>query len=195
MSTELWEETCIGQEHYTLMNLEHPHVSERVRSDMDAGVAVYYDRRWSITKVLTAWLLENVEVFRGKRVLVLGAGVGAEALVLARHAAHVWVNDLAPAALELCAEQLNKNGLHNYTELLGRYEAIDFPEVDLVVAGFLIYNKDTLAAMRAFLARHQGDVLLVNERLKAFRTFLKTEPHEVIFDLDDGSVGILLKGG
>jgi predicted nicotinamide N-methyase len=194
MSTELWEETCIGQEHYTLMNLEHPHVEERVRSDMDAGVAVYYDRRWSITTVLTAWLLENVDVFRGKRVLVLGAGVGAEALVLARHGAHVWVNDLAPAALELSAEQLNKNGLHNYTELLGRYEAIDFPEVDLVVAGFLIYNKDTLAAMRAFLARHQGDVLLVNERLKAFRTFLKTEPHEVIFDLDDGSVGILLKG-
>jgi predicted nicotinamide N-methyase len=194
MSTELWEETCIGQEHYTLMNLEHPHVEERVRSDMDAGVAVYYDRRWSITKVLTAWLLENVDVFRGKRVLVLGAGVGAEALVLARHGAQVWVNDLAPAALELSAEQLNKNGLHNYTELLGRYEAIDFPEVDLVVAGFLIYNKDTLAAMRAFLARHQGDVLLVNERLKAFRTFLKTEPHEVIFDLDDGSVGILLKG-
>ena len=194
MSTELWEETSIGQEQYTLMNLEHPNVEARVRSDMDAGVAVYYDRRWSITTVLTAWLLENVEVFRGKRVLVLGAGVGAEALVLARHGAHVWVNDLAPAALELCAEQLNENGLHNYTELLGRYESIDFPEVDLVVAGFLIYNKDTLAAMRAFLARHPGDVLLVNERLKAFRTFLKTEPHEVIFDLDDGSVGILLKG-
>ncbi len=195
MSTELWEETSIGQEQYTLMNLEHPNVEARVRSDMDAGVAVYYDRRWSITTVLTAWLLENVEVFRGKRVLVLGAGVGAEALVLARHGAHVWVNDLAPAALELCAEQLNENGLHNYTELLGRYESIDFPEVDLVVAGFLIYNKDTLAAMRAFLARHPGDVLLVNERLKAFRTFLKTEPHEVIFDLDDGSVGILIKGG
>lgn len=195
MSTELWEETSIGQEQYTLMNLEHSHVEALVRSDMDAGVAVYYDRRWSITTVLTAWLLEHVDVFRGKRVLVLGAGVGAEALVLARHAEHVWVNDLAPAALELCAEQLNQNGLHNYTELLGRYEAIDFPEVDLVVAGFLIYNKDTLAAMRAFLARHQGDVLLVNERLKAFRSFLKSEPHEVIFDLDDGSVGILIKGG
>ena len=194
MSYGLREESCIGQEHYTLMNLEHPHVEARVRSDMDAGVAVYYDRRWSITTVLTAWLLEKVDVFRGKRVLVLGAGVGAEALVLARHSDHVWVNDLAPAALELCAEQLNKNGLHNYTELLGRYEAIDFPKVDLVVAGFLIYNKDTLAAMRAFLARHQGDVLLVNERLKAFRSFLKSEPHEVIFDLDDGSVGILLKG-
>ena len=107
------------------MNLEHPHVEERVRSDMDGGVAVYYDRRWSITKVLTAWLLENVDVFRGKRFLVLGAG--ADALVLARHRKHVWVNDLAPAALELCAEPLNQNGLHNYTELLGRYEAIEFP--------------------------------------------------------------------
>jgi hypothetical protein len=73
--------------------------------------------------------------------------------------------------------------------------AAEFPEVDLVVAGFLIYNKDTLAAMRAFLERHHGDVLLVNERLKEFRAFLKTEPHEVIFDLDDGSVGILIQRG
>lgn len=194
MSIKLWEDTCIGQEHYTLMNLEHPHVEARVRSDMDAGVDVYYDRRWSITKVLTAWLHENVDVFCEKRVLVLGAGVGAEALVLARHGAHVWINDLAPAALELCAEQLNKNGFHNYTKLLGRYEAIEFPQVDLVVAGFLIYNNDTLAAMRSFLGRHHGGVLLINERLKAFRSFLKTEPHEVIFDLDDGSVGILIKG-
>jgi predicted nicotinamide N-methyase len=177
------------------MNLGHPHVLGRVSSDMAAGVAVYYDRRWSITKVLTAWLLENVGVFSGQRVLVLGAGVGAEALVLARHGKHVWVNDLAPAGLQLCAEQLNQNGLQNYTELLGRYEEIEFPEVDLVVAGFLIYNKDTLAAMRAFLERHHGDVLLVNERLKEFRAFLKTEPHEVIFDLDDGSVGILIQRG
>ncbi|MGZ0657506.1 methyltransferase domain-containing protein [Coraliomargarita sp. W4R53] len=194
MSIELWQDTRIGQEHFTLMNLEHPKVEARVRSDMEAGIEVYYDRRWSITQVLTDWLLKNMEVFRGKRVLVLGAGVGAEALVLARHAQHVWVNDLAPAALELCAEQLNKNGLHNYTELLGRYETLEFPQVDLVVAGFLIYNKDTLTAMRAFLASHQGDVLLINERLKQFRSFLKLEPHKVIFDLDDGSVGILIKG-
>ena len=194
MSTELWQDAQIGQEHYTLMNLEHPHAEARVRSDMDAGVAVYYDRRWSITKVLAAWLLENVAVFRGKRVLVLGAGIGVETLVLARHGAHVWVNDLAPAALELCVEQLKQNGLHNYTQLLGRYEALELPEVDLVVAGFLIYNKDTLAAMRTFLAHHHGDVLLVNERLKAFRSFLKTAPHDVLFDLDDGSVGILIQG-
>jgi predicted nicotinamide N-methyase len=194
MRIELWEDALIGQEHYTLMNLEHPHVEARVRSDMDAGIAVYYDRRWSITKVLTDWLLENVNMFRGKRVLVLGAGVGAEALVLARHGGHVWVNDLAPAALELCAEQLHKNGLHNFTELLGRYETLELPEVDLVIAGFLIYNKDTLEAMRAFLGQHHGDVLLINERLKAFRSFLKSQPHEVIFDLDDGSVGILIKG-
>ena len=193
MSIELWQDTRMGEEYFTLMNLDHPRVEARVRSDMEAGIEVYYDRRWSITKVLSDWLLQNVEVFRGKRVLVLGAGVGAESLVLARHSQHVWLNDLAPAALELCAEQLDKNDLHNYTHLLGRYETLEFPEVDLVVAGFLIYNKDTLKAMRSFLACHNGDVLLINERLKQFRSFLKSEAHEVIFDLDDGSVGVWIK--
>lgn len=184
----------MGGESYALMNLNHPEADARVQADMDAGVDVYYDRRWVITEALTAWMLEHLNQIRGKRVLVLGAGVGAETLVLGRHCEHVWINDLAPGALDLCAAQLEQNGLHNYTALLGRYEDLQLPEVDLVVASFLIYNKSTLAAMRTFLASQRGDVLLVNERLQEFRQFLKSEAHRVIFDREDGAVGILLQG-
>lgn len=154
--------------------------------------AVFYDRRWDITEVLNRWLLENLDLIRGKRVLILGAGVGAESVVIGKYCSHVWLNDLAPAAVELCAEQMDQNGLNNYTILLGSYEAMDLPEVDLVVSCFLIYDAKTLRAMRAFLGNHQGAVLLVNERLKAFRQFLKSEEHTVVFDQEDGSVGIYL---
>lgn len=192
---QLWEPVHIKDESYVLINLDHPYVEARVRSDMDAGVAVFYDRRWGVTEVLNRWLLENLDLIRGKRVLVLGAGVGAETVVLGKYCSHVWINDLAPASVELCAEQMDQNGLKNYTNLLGSYEAIDLPEVDLVVASFLIYDAKTLKDMQAFLGKHQGDVLLVNERLKAFRQFLKNEKHTLVFDDEDGAVGIYLSRG
>ena len=194
MAKQLWEKVQMGGELYTLMNLEHPEVDARVRADMDAGVAVYYDRRWETAALLSEWLLAHPEQMSAKRVLVLGAGVGAEALVLGRHSAHVWLNDLSPVALELCARQMAQNGMANYTTLLGRYEDLELPAVDLVVASFLVYNKDTSTAMRAFLAGHQGDLILVNERLDPFRKFLKAEPHTEIFK-QDGIVGVLLQRG
>ncbi len=192
MVTELWQDTRVGSEAYRLMNLDHPIVETRVLADMAAGIDVYYDRRWEATAVLCTWLLENLDQVMGKRVLVLGAGVGAETLVLGRHCEQLWVNDLSPVALELCAEQLEQNDIRNVTTLLGRYESLDLPDVDLVVASFLIYNKDTAAAMRAFLAERRCRMLLVNELLKPFRAFLKEESHEVIFRRDDGAVGVVL---
>lgn len=195
MQGQLWESVQIKDASYVLINLDHPYVEARVRSDMDAGVSVFYDCRWGVTEVLNRWLLENLDLIRGKRVLVLGAGVGAETVVLGKYCSHVWINDIAPAAVELCAEQMDQNGLENYTKLLGSYEAIDLPEVDLVVASFLIYDAKTLKTMLTFLGNHQGDVLLVNERLKAFRQFLKIEKHTLVFDDEDGAVGIYLKRG
>lgn len=191
MAEELWKKTAIGENQFFLMNLDHPFVEARVIAEMESGVDVYYDRRWGATGILTQWMAQNLPYFQEKRVLALGAGVGAETLILGKYAEHIWINDLAPAALELCAEQMEKNDLANFTNLLGRYEDLALPEVDLVVGGFLIYNDDTLAAMEAFLASHAGDVILVNERLAPFPKFLKEHEHEIIFDID-GAVGVLL---
>lgn len=192
MKTQLWDDTLIGDEQYTLMNLNHTEVDQRVMADMDAGVDVYYDRRWVATGILSNWMVENLDSIRGKRVLVLGAGVGAETLVLGRHCKHVWINDLSPVALELCSEQMDQNDFKNHTTLCGRYEELDLPEVDLVVASFLIYNKDTYTAMRAFIANHKGDVILMNERLDPFPKFLEEEAHSIIFEID-GAVGVLME--
>ena len=125
-------------------------------AEMEAGVDVYYDRRWGATAILTNWLGEHRELFEGKKVLALGVGVGEESLLLGKYGKHIWLNDLAPVSLELCAEQMEENGLSNFTSLVGRYEQLDLPQVDLVVGGFLIYNEETCAAMEAFLKEHQG---------------------------------------
>ena len=192
MADELWTSENVGGEEFQLMNLEHSSVDERVMVEMEAGVDVYYDRRWLATAVLTDWLGEHRELFEGKKVLALGVGVGEESLLLGKYGEHIWLNDLAPVSLELCAEQMEENGLSNFTLLAGRYEQLKLPKVDLVIGGFLIYNEDTCAAMEAFLKEHQGKVILVNERLAPFPEFLERHPHEIIFDDESGAVGVLL---
>jgi len=189
---DLWQEIRVGESDYELLNLAHAEVDLRVMGDMENGVDVFYDCRWGITEVLSRWLEENAELIRDRKILILGAGVGMETLVLARHGSHVWVNDLAPVSLELCGEQLEKNGLKNFTKVVGRYEEIELPSVDLIIASFLIYNEETLASMQSFLASYQGELILVNERLDPFPKFLSQHEHRILFEEGD-AVGVLLE--
>lgn len=188
-----WVSHSVGDVSYRLLNLDHPSVDEVVMKEMSTGVAVYYDRRWSLTDFFAAWLLENREWMKGRKVLVLGAGVGLETVVIGMHAAQLCVNDLAPVSLDLCVQQLEENGIHGTTVLPGNYETIEIPDVDLVVGCFLIYNRETRAAMAAFCERFSGPILLVNETLGDFRSFLKglTRPANLLFSEGPGR-GVLL---
>ncbi len=117
-----YETKKIGDTEYFLLDLDQREVDLRVMEDMDAGVDVYYDRRWEETDILAEWLERNHDVYAGKRVLVLGAGVGSETVVLGRLADKLYLNDLSPIALELCEMQLVKHGVVDFDCLPGRYE-------------------------------------------------------------------------
>ncbi len=190
MPSSLFQPFTIGQETFALMDLTHPRVEKEIMDEMSSGVEVYYDVRWDITEVLTGWLSKNIELFKDKRVLILGAGVGAETLILGRHARHIWINDLSPTALALCREQLAWNDIQNFTSLAGRYEQLDLPEVDLIIASFLVYNDDTYHAMNAFMDEHQGDIILVNEPLDPFPKFLAKRSHQILFK-EGSAIGVL----
>ncbi len=189
-----YETKNIGDSDYFLLDLDQRAVDLRVMEDMDAGVDVYYDRRWEETDILAEWLELNHDVYAGKRVLVLGAGVGSETVVLGRLADKIYLNDLSPIALDLCGMQLVKNGVVDFECLLGRYEEIDLPEVDVIVASFLVYNKETLRAMRAFMKESHSDFILMNGNLPDFMKCLKKLDHELIFD-EEGAMCVLFKEG
>lgn len=172
----------IGNSEYLLLNLKQRAVELRVIGDMDAGVDVFYDRRWEVTGYMAEWLEANPHIYSGKRVLVLGAGIGIETLVLGKLASKIFINDLSPTALDLCSEQLLKNGVLGFEALLGRYEEIDLPAVDLIVASFLVYNKETLAAMRAFMKQNNCEFIFMNRNLPDFITCLNELEHEIIFE-------------
>ena len=192
MPSPLYYPEPIGVETYSFMNLTHPRVEKEIIADIAAGVAVYYDQRWETTAVLADWLAQNPALFSNKRALILGAGIGAETLILGRHAKQIWINDLSPTALSLCQEQLRQNGITTASSLPGRYEELDLPEVDLVVASFLVYNTETYRAMSHFMDHHQGDLILVNERLAPFPKLLKERPHQILFE-KDAAVGVLFR--
>ncbi|MEZ7919719.1 MAG: methyltransferase domain-containing protein [Akkermansiaceae bacterium] len=178
----LFKPYLIGSETFALMELKHPQVEQEIIAEMSQGIDVYYDRRWATTGVLTEWFAQNTDLFLGKRVLIIGAGIGAETLILGRHASHIWINDISPTALTLCQEQLKENGIENATSLVGRYEELDLPEVDLVVASFLVYNDDTYRSMSTYMDQHQGNLILVNERLAPFPKLLKEREHRILFE-------------
>ena len=182
-----WHPITLDGHSFQLLNLDHPAISTRILGDLDAGITVTYDYRWDVTARFGSFLLANPEWVAGRTVLVLGAGVGLETLVIGRLCRHLYLNDLAPAALALSAEQLQHNGIAHFTCLCGRFETLPLPPVDLVVGCYLVFSRDTAAAMRQFLARATPPVLLINDNLLNWQSLLKTtrRPYRLLLPPDD----------
>ena len=100
---------------------------------------------WDGGLLLAHWLLSRGELVRGKRVLVLGAGVGLEGLVCAKKlsATAVAFTDCDATVLASLRASLELNGVEN-----GTVERLDFTapqprgDFDLVLGGEVCYYDD-----------------------------------------------------
>jgi predicted nicotinamide N-methyase len=181
-----WHTKTLGTETFEILNVRHPDFMARVMDEMDSGVDVYYDSRWKATEIFSQWLLDNPETVKGKRVLALGVGIGLETLPLGKLCEHLYINDLAPISLELCSEQLEQNGITNFTAMPGPMELLELPnDIDIAIACFLIYEDITRAAVTAFIENFPGEIIVANGPLPAFehwRVDLKCEVETLISD-------------
>ena len=148
-----WIPVEIAGRTYERINLEHPEVGGRVVEEMEAGVDVYYDRRWRLTRRFCRFLLERPELVEGRRIFVAGAGVGLESVVAGRLAESVTVNDLAPVAVELCVEQLERNGVADPGVSREPFQEAPLEGHDLVMACYVVYDEETRDAMIGLLER------------------------------------------
>jgi hypothetical protein len=183
----LWQQLAIADRHFQVLNLDHPHVAAQVMGDIETGIQVYYDRRWQVTTRFCHFLLAEPAWTADRTVLVLGAGIGLETLVIGSLCRSLYINDLSTRALAMCARQLRQNRLTHFVCLPGRYEQLSLPAVDLIVGCFLIYNRATSVAMQQLLARPTPPVLLMNDNMPAFRQFLRktSRPHQSLLSSDD----------
>lgn len=144
----------LGGHAYLRLNLDHPDPLGRVWEEVASGVPVYYDRVWSLTDRFAAFLHEHAALVAGKDVLVVGAGVGMEAVVVGSLCRSLRVNDMAPVSLELLERQLRENGVEPAATLPGSFAEVALaPELDLVVACFVVYDRGTARAMERLLER------------------------------------------
>lgn len=156
---------------YQALDLDHPEIVREVTRDMDDGIAVYYDRRWGLTERFCRFLLERPALVEGRTVLVAGAGVGLEAVVIGSLAGRTVVNDLAPASLTLAARQLEANGVRGFDLDRGLFQDADLDGIDLVIACFVVYDAETRDAMAELLRRAAGreiPVVLANEDVGSY---------------------------
>jgi len=183
----LWSTVTLAGHRFQLLNLDHPQTAARILGDLEAGIAVYYDQRWDVTTRFCRFLLAHPAWVAGRSVLVLGAGLGLETLVIGRLCTTLYLNDRAPGALDLCAQQLRRNGITDFTCLCGPYETLTLPPVDLLVGCYLVYNRDTAAAMRQLLARPTPPVLLSNDNLLSWQALLREtrRPYRPLLPPDD----------
>jgi hypothetical protein len=183
----LWQPLDIADHHFQVLNLDHRHVAAHVMHDINTGIKVYYDRRWQVTTRFCHFLLADPARVADRAVLILGAGVGLETLVIGNLCRTLYINDLSARALDLCARQLRHNRLCHFVCLPGCYEQLPLPAVDLIVGCFLVYNRPTATAMQQFLARPTPPVLLVNDNMPVFRQLLRhtARPRQALLPAND----------
>lgn len=141
-------------EPFRRLDLEHPEVEARIVEEISEGVPVYYDRSWPMTERFCDWLVRHPESVEDRHVLVVGAGVGMEAVVAGRFAERLEINDMAPVALELLAEQLRENGIEPAATHACSYADVPLsPGLDLVLACFTVFDEGSAAAMERLLER------------------------------------------
>jgi predicted nicotinamide N-methyase len=185
MTDSLWVTTKIDAYTFHLLNLDHPDLDKKILGEIKSGISVYYDRRWEATEVFSRFLIDHQAWIKDRKVLVLGAGIGVETLVIGRLCSKMYINDLAPIALSLCSQQLKKNHINNYDIFQGRYETLNFPPADIIVGSYLIYNRETLKAMQRLLDINLNPVILMNEPLPSFKKFIQTTKRKVTYLLDE----------
>jgi predicted nicotinamide N-methyase len=125
---------------------------------------------WAGGQAVARYLLDHPDVVRGKRVLDLAAGGGVASIAAALAGARaVTATDVDPAALDALALNAAANGVAVDTTCA---DVLDdpVPDVDVVTAGDVFYNRDLAARMLAFLTRAAaaGASVLVGDPGRAY---------------------------
>lgn len=115
---------------------------------------------WLGGQALARYVLDHPEEVAGKRVLDLGSGSGLVAIAAKRAgAAQVLAVDIDP----FCATVIPLNAKHNGVRVdVSTNDPLtaDPPDVDVVLAGDVWYEKDMADRVMAWLARSDARVLL-----------------------------------
>ena len=109
---------------------------------------------WAGGQALARYLLDNPEVVAGRRVLDFASGSGLVAIAAARSgAAAVLASDLDPFAIAAIPLNAAATGVGDRISATAADLIGTVPEVDLVLAADIFYERDLAAAVGGWLGR------------------------------------------
>lgn len=116
---------------------------------------------WAGGQGLGLYIQDNPQIVRGRRVLDLACGSGLVGIVAAQCGAReVMANDIDPFAEAACALNAELNGVRigfDGADLLSG----NMPEVDVILAGDIFYEKGMSDAMLTFLRRAHDKSIVI----------------------------------
>ena len=139
----------------------------------------YWAFAWAGGQALARHLIDRPELVAGKRVLDVASGSGVVALAcLWASAAHVAANEIDGFALAAIQLNADANALGRGLELVGR-DMLDEPTIDdtgvalwdVVLAGYVCYEKPMAERMTGWLRRHAaaGALVLMGDPGRTYR--------------------------
>lgn len=149
----------------------------RHQEGAEGRTAPYWARLWPAARALADAIAARDDLAE-RRVLELGCGLGAPALVAARAGARVVATDGTPDAVVYTAHNLAVNGLEGDVALADWREAdplLDGAPWDTVIAADVLYlraNVDALLRLLPRLVDRGGDVLIADPSRAGARDFL-----------------------
>jgi len=131
---------------------------EEVKAVTGTEPPPYWAFPWLGGQAVARFVLDRPEVVRGKRVLDLATGSGVVALAARRAgAAGVLANDIDPLAGEAVRANAAANGLDVTWECKDLLEEPP-PDVDVVFAGDILYDRDTAPRVMRWLQACAAEV-------------------------------------
>lgn len=125
---------------------------------------------WAGGQALSLWLRQHPETVAGKRIFDLACGSGLVGIVAAKlGAAQVTANDIDPFAGAAVALNAELNGVTITYDGADRLPG-DPPQVDVILAGDICYERSMTEAMLTFLrkARAQGIAVYVGDPHRSY---------------------------
>jgi len=148
-------------------------LTDRATSDETETPVPFWSFPWAGGQALARYVLDNPGLVRGRRVLDVASGSGLVAIAAAKAgAARAIANDVDDFAA--AAQELNARANQVAIEILTADVLDDNPDVDVVLAGDVCYERDLAARMLGLLHRAAArglDVLLGDPG----RTYLPSE--------------------
>ncbi len=123
---------------------------------------------WAGGQALARHVLDHPELVAGRRVLDIASGSGLVAVAAARAGGLVTANDIDPVATAAIALNARANDV---TVEVTTGDLLDTtPDVDVLLAGDVFYDRDMAARVEPFLlaAHRRGTLVLVGDPQRSF---------------------------